>query len=173
MNKKADFDYNTWCYQKVNYYFTWIDLNFHPFPSIWSHGFHDFWFVFLLTSWLLFLVNYFSVQFQFLMVGSTFHPQPCVNHKQLVYSQNQLVDFLISHIKSLLLAFCVSQYFAARPALALGVIWAVKGPFPQPSTLGFLCTCNSCKPFICTLWSPLCVFILRSVPKFSRNSFQF
>ena len=132
------------------------------------------WFlIYFLVNFLDFVLNYFSVQFQFLMVGSTFHPQPCVNHKQLVYAQNQLVDFLISHIKSLLLAFCVSQYFAARPALALGVIWAVKGPFPQPSTLGFLCTCNSCKPFICTLWSPLCVFILRSVPKFLRNSFQF
>lgn len=43
-----------------------------PFSSVWPCGFHHFWPVWMLTSWLLVLVNYFSVEFQFLVLDSCF-----------------------------------------------------------------------------------------------------
>lgn len=72
-----------------------------PFSSIQPGGFRHFWPVSMLTSWLSVLVNYFSVEFQFLVLDYFFLIQGSVWILSfLVSSQRLLVECFRSRVKS-------------------------------------------------------------------------
>lgn len=129
------------------------------FPSIGPHGLHCFWLGCMLTSWLLVLIHYFSAGFQCLGLDSVSNPWHFVTRKLLrISSASAGWIFQAPHQVPLSSLLCV-QYDAARttPAPQWHGLSADILLSTAPQHEGFCVPLTACHPFICSLWSPVCV----------------
>lgn len=120
------------------------------FPSISPHGLHHFWPVCMLTSWLLVLVNYFSVGFQFLGLDSVFSPWPFVTCKllRIALASAGWIFQAPRHQSDAARTTHAPEWHGLSADILLST---------APQHEGFYVRLTACNPFMCSRWSPFCV----------------